>query len=222
MLQRHSPRGIRGMRYLHNTQTETQNRGCSIGDNRHGTFSIFLLHDNSDKNIPKHNKFLNSRKSYACQVLPNGFAGGCLPAYAVQGGIKPLTCTHFDPNIFLIFSKSNSFTLPQQAFNLPLWVTTSTSLLKLHTGATQALTRARESWLACLKIIFVHYYCFFSVFGLWHKANSAHFSGSYEKICSQIKKLTCNCSFSELTSHTTKAIRKSFVSPVFCRMYPSP
>ena len=60
------------------------------------------------------------------------------------------------------------------------------------------------------------------VFGLWHKANSAHFSGSYEKICSQIKKLTCNCSFSELTSHTTKAIRKSFVSPVFCRMYPSP
>ena len=65
MLQRHSPRGIRGMRYLHNTQTETQNRGCSIGDNRHGTFSIFLLHDNSDKNIPKHNKFLNSRKSYA-------------------------------------------------------------------------------------------------------------------------------------------------------------
>ena len=41
-------------------------------------------------------------------------------------------------------------------------------------------------------------------------ANSAHFSGSYEKICSQIKKLTCNCSFSELTSHTTKAIRKSF------------
>ena len=70
MLQRHSPRGIRGMRYLHNTQTETQNRGCSIGDNRHGTFSIFLLHDNSDKNIPKHNKFLNSRKSYAMLGSP--------------------------------------------------------------------------------------------------------------------------------------------------------
>ena len=24
-----------------------------------------------------------------------------------SGGISPLTCTHFDPNIFLIFSKSN-------------------------------------------------------------------------------------------------------------------
>ena len=62
---------------------------------------------------------------------------------------------------------------------------------------------------------------FFSVFGLWHKANSAHFSGSYEKICSQIKKLTCNCSFSELTSHTTKEI-SSTSFPAFCRMYPSP
>ena len=31
--------------------------------------------------------------------------------------------------------------------------------------------------------------------------------------------LTCNCSFSELTSHTTKAIRKSFVTPAFCRKY---
>ena len=114
-----------------------------------------------------------------------------------------------------------SFTFPQQGSNLPLWVTTSTSLLKLHTGATQALTRARESWLACLKIIFVHYYCFSLFFGLWHKANSAHFSGSYEKICSQIKKLTCNCSFSELTSHTTKEI-SSASCPVFYRMYPSP
>ena len=114
-----------------------------------------------------------------------------------------------------------SFTFPQQGSNLPLWVTTSTSLLKSHTGATQALTGARESWLVCRKSRFVHYYSFFSVFGLWHKANSAHFSGSYEKICSQIKKLTCNCSFSELTSHTTKEI-SSASCPVFCRMYPSP
>ena len=61
-----------------------------------------------------------------------------------------------------------SFTFPQQGSNLPLWATTSTSLLKSHTGATQALTRARESWLACLKIIFVHYYCFslFLVYGI--------------------------------------------------------
>ena len=101
-------------------------------------------------------------------ISPNGSAGGCFLAYAAFCGISPLTCTRFDPNIFLYFLKVTSFTLPQQAFNLPLWVTTSTSLLKLHTGATQALTRARESWLACLKIIFVHYYCFslFLVYGI--------------------------------------------------------
>ena len=82
-----------------------------------------------------------------------------------------------------------------------------------HRGNTGSHKGKRK--LACLS---ENYICalllFFSVFGLWHKANSAHFSGSYEKICSQIKKLTCNCSFSELTSHTTKAIRKSFESCV--------
>ena len=103
-----------------------------------------------------------------CQVLPNGFAGGCLPAYAVQGGIKPLTCTHFDPNIFLIFSKSIFFHISPTSPKKSIMGNSSTSLLKLHTGATQALTRARESWLACLKIIFVHYYCFslFLVYGI--------------------------------------------------------
>lgn len=44
-----------------------------------------------------------------------------------------------------------SFTFPQQGSNLPLWATTSTSLLKSHTGATQALTGARESWVVCQK-----------------------------------------------------------------------
>ena len=139
-----------------------------------------------------------------------------------SGGISPLTCTIFDPNIFLIFFKSIFFYISPTSPKKSIMGNSSTSLLKSHTGATQALTGVRESCFVCLKIEFVHYYRFSSVFGLWHKANSAHFSGSYEKICSQIKKLTCNCSFSELTSHTTKAIRKSFVSPVFCRMYPSP
>ena len=83
---------------------------------------------------------------------------------------------------FLYFLKGTLFTFPQQALNFLLWVTTSTSVLKSHTGATQALTGARESCFACLNTIFVHYYSFFSVFGLWHKANSAHFSGSNEKM----------------------------------------
>ncbi len=68
-----------------------------------------------------------------------------------------------------------SLTFPQQALNFPLWVTTSTSVLKLHTGATQAHTGARESWFVCLESEFVHYYRFFSVFGLWHKADLACF-----------------------------------------------
>ncbi len=68
-----------------------------------------------------------------------------------------------------------SLTFPQQALNFPLWVTTSTSVLKLHTEATQALTRARESWFVWRKSEFVHYYRFFSVFGLWHKADLACF-----------------------------------------------
>ena len=58
---------------------------------------------------------------------------------------------------------------------ITLWVTTSTSLLKSHTGATQALTGARESWVVCQKSKFVHYYLFLSVLVFWHKANSACF-----------------------------------------------
>ena len=158
-------------------------------------------------------------------ISPNGSAGGCFSAYAAKSSISPLTCTIFDPIYFgTILRNQISHISPTslKKFIMGNYLTTSTSLLKSHTGATQALTRARERCFVCSDSKFVHLYCYFSVFGLWHKANSAHFSGSYEKICSQIKKLTCNCSFSELTSHTTKAIRKSFVSPVFCRMYPSP
>ena len=139
-----------------------------------------------------------------------------------KDGISPLTCTHFDPNIFLIFSKSNFVHTSPTSLKSSIMGNYLDFALKIaHRGNTGSHKGKRK--LACLS---ENYICalllFFSVFGLWHKANSAHFSGSYEKICSQIKKLTCNCSFSELTSHTTKAIRKSFVSPVFCRMYPSP
>ena len=113
------------------------------------------------------------------------------------------------------------FTFPQQALKSLSWLTTSTSLLKSHTGATQTLTRARESCLVCSDSKFVHYYSFLSVLVFWHKANSVCFSDSNEKICFKSKKMTCNCSFSELTSHTTKEI-SSASYPVFCRMYPSP
>ena len=42
-------------------------------------------------------------------ISPNGSAGGCFPSYAALGWHMTLTCTIFDPNIFLIFSKSNFF-----------------------------------------------------------------------------------------------------------------
>lgn len=58
----------------------------------------------------------------------------------------------------------------------------STSLLKSHTGATQALTGVRESCFVCLKIEFVHIYGFFSDFGLWHKANSVFTSPKFPPI----------------------------------------
>ena len=103
-----------------------------------------------------------------CLELPNGSAGGGVRLMPPKDGISPLTCTHFDPNIFLIFSKSIFFHISPTSPKKSIMGNSSTSLLKLHTGATQALTRARESWLACLKIIFVHYYCFslFLVYGI--------------------------------------------------------
>lgn len=177
------------------------------------------------KQIESHKGITNIRtveKVMPQQISSNGFAGGCFLTYAVFGGISPLTCTIFDPIYFgTILRNQISHISPTSLKKFIIGNYLDFALKIAHRGNTGSHKGKRK--LACLS---ENYICalllFFSVFGLWHKANSAHFSGSYEKICSQIKKLTCNCSFSELTSHTTKAIRKSFVSPVFCRMYPSP
>lgn len=115
-------------------------------------------------------------------ISPNGSAGGCFSAYAANSGISPLTCTIFDPNIFLIFSKSIFFHISPTSPKKSIMGNSSTSLLKSHTGATQALTGARESWFVCLKNEFVHIYGFFSVFGLWHKANSVFTSPKFPPI----------------------------------------
>ncbi len=58
------------------------------------------------KQIESHKGITNIRtveKVMPQQISSNGFAGGCFLTYAVFGGISPLTCTIFDPNIFLIF-----------------------------------------------------------------------------------------------------------------------
>ena len=126
--------------------------------------------------------FGTAEKVMPYHISPNGFAGGCFSAYAVFGGISPLTCTIFDPNIFLIFSKSIFFHISPTSPQKSIMGNSSTSLLKSHTGATQALTGVRESCFVCLKIEFVHYYRFSSVFGLWHKANSAAKSSNFPPI----------------------------------------
>ena len=108
-----------------------------------------------------------------CQTifLPTALPVGVSRLMPSSGGISPLTCTIFDPIYFgTILRNQISHISPTslKKFIMGNYLTTSTSLLKSHTGATQALTRARESWLACLKIIFVHYYCFslFLVYGI--------------------------------------------------------
>lgn len=112
----------------------------------------------------------------SCQVSPNGSAGGRFPAYAVFGGISPLTYTIFNPTYFgTILRNQISHISPTRLRKFIMGKTTSTSLLKSHTGATQALTRARERCFVCSDSEIVHYYHFSSVFALWHKANSAHF-----------------------------------------------
>lgn len=78
------------------------------------------------KQIESHKGITNIRtveKVMPQQISSNGFAGGCFLTYAVFGGISPLTCTIFDPNIFLYFLKVSSFTFPQQALKSLSWVT---------------------------------------------------------------------------------------------------
>ena len=109
-------------------------------------------------------------------ISPNGSAGGCFLAYAAFCGISPLTCTIFDPTYFGGISRNHVFHIsPTRLNNSIMGNYTSTSVLKSHTGATQALTGARESWVVCQKSKFVHYYLFLSVLVFWHKANSACF-----------------------------------------------
>ena len=126
--------------------------------------------------------FGTAEKVMPYHISPNGSAGGCFLAMSLSWGISPLTCTIFDPNIFLIFSKSIFFHISPTSPKKSIMGNSSTSLLKSHTGATQALTGARESWFVCLKNEFVHIYGFFSVFGIWHKANSAAKSSNFPPI----------------------------------------
>ena len=120
--------------------------------------------------------FGTAEKVMPYHISPNGFAGGCFSAYAVLWRHKPFNLHYFRPYLFWQYLKKSCLShFPSKAQIFHYGQTTSTSLLKSHTGATQALTGARESWVVCQKSKFVHYYLFLSVLVFWHKANSACF-----------------------------------------------
>ena len=115
-------------------------------------------------------------------ISPNGSAGGCFLAYAAFCGISPLTCTIFDPTYFGSILRNHVFHISPTRLKSSIMGNYLDFALKIaHRGNTGSHRGKRK--LACLS---ENYICalllFFSVFGLWHKANSAHFSGSYEKI----------------------------------------
>ena len=120
------------------------------------------------KQIESHKGITNIRtaeKVMPYHISPNGSAG-----------ISPLTCTIFDPTYFGSILRNHVFHIsPTRLKSSIMGKTYSTSFLKSHTGATQALTGARESWAVCQKSKFVHYYLFLFVLVFWHKANSACF-----------------------------------------------
>lgn len=126
--------------------------------------------------------FQTAGKIMPYHISPNGSAGGCFLAMPLPCGIKPLTCTIFDPTYFDGILRNHVLHISPTSLKFSIMGTTSTSVLKSHTGATQALTGARESCVVCLKYKFVHIYCFFSVFGLWHKANSSAKSPKFPSI----------------------------------------
>ena len=140
------------------------------------TFSIFYYRAIPINLFQSITNSQTAEKVMSHHISPNGSAGGCFLAMPLSCGISPLTCTIFDPTYFGSILRNHVFHIsPTRLKSSIMGKTTSTSLLKSHTGATQALTEERESWVVCQKSKFVHYYLFLSVLVFWHKANSACF-----------------------------------------------
>lgn len=175
------------------------------------------------KQIESHKGITNIRtveKVMPQQISSNGFAGGCFLTYAVFGGISPLTCTIFDTTYFGGISRNHVFHIfPTRLNNSIMGNYLDFGLKIAHRGNTGSHRGKRK--LICLsKNEFVHIYGFslFLVYGI-KPILSSHRQSFLRFFKTKI--LTCNCSFSELTSHTTKEI-SSASCPVFYRMYPSP
>ena len=141
----------------------------------YGASPIFPLHGNPYKTVLKHNKFLNSRESYAIPHFTQRLCRWVFLGLCRKDGISPLTCTIFDPIYFgTILRNQISHISPTSLKKFIMGNYLDFALKIAHRGNTGSHKGKRK--LACLP---ENYICalllFFSVFGLWHKANSAHF-----------------------------------------------
>ena len=107
------------------------------------------------------------------QTAPAGSAGGRFIEWCRVFGTTPLTCTIFDPVHFGSILRNYVSHISPTRLKLSIMGTTSPSVLKSHTGATRALTGARESRFVWRESKVVHYYRFFSVLVFWHKRKFA-------------------------------------------------
>lgn len=126
---------------------------------------------------------MSEQQKRLCHVKfpPTALPVGVFRLMPSFGGISPLTCTIFDPTDFDGIIRNHVSHISPTRLKSSIMGTTVTSVLKSYTGATQALTGVRESCFVWRKSKVVHYYRFFSVLGLWHKADFAHFCDLNEK-----------------------------------------
>lgn len=120
------------------------------------------------------------------------------------GSISSLTCTIFVPANFSSILRKHVFHISSTRLKHSIMGNCLNFGLKIAHRLSQGQEKVGlPVWLACLNTIFVHYYSFFLFLAYGIKTILLVFSGLNKK-CSQIKKMTCNRSFSELTSHTMK------------------
>ena len=126
--------------------------------------SRFLIHGNSDKTVPKHNKFPKQQRRLCHHISPNGSAGGVSQLMPSSGGISPFNLHYFRPYLFWHYLKKSNLTFPQQALKKFIMGNyTSTLLLKSHRGNTGS-HRGKRSVVLYARIVNL---CIFTVISLF-------------------------------------------------------
>lgn len=115
---------------------ETQNRGCSIGDNRHGASSIFGHMAIFIKMFKSITKFYPSSEPLGVSLI--------MPSL---GDIMTLTCTVFSPTYFGSILKNHVFHIPPTRIKKSIMGTTRL-LLYNRIQVSHRLSQGQE--LVCL------------------------------------------------------------------------